>query len=214
MVKQTVAVLVSGSGSNLQALIDAAREHAVAYDISLVISNDPTAYALERARRSGIKTRVVNHQDFDSRQEFDDALADLLESYEPDIIALAGFMRRLTPHFVQRFRGRLINIHPSLLPAHPGLRTHDKVLSAGDERHGCSIHFVTEVLDGGPVMAQSSLGVMAGEDAQQLAQRVLDLEHNLYWRVLNMLAEGKFCLRDGVIYLADKELPVTGIEVE
>ncbi len=211
MNKQKVAVLVSGSGSNLQALIDAEREHAVAYEIRLVISNNPDAYALERARLVGIDTMVINHRDFASRQEFDDSLSELLVEHAVDIIVLAGFMRRLTSSLVQRFHGRLINIHPSLLPAHPGLHTHDKVLSAGNVRHGCSIHFVTEVLDGGPVIAQLALNVEPGDDAAILAQRVLRLEHSLYWRVLNIIASGQLYLRDGIVYREGEVLPVTGV---
>lgn len=211
MSKPRVAVLVSGSGSNLQALLDAERAHAVQYKISLIVSNRPGAYALERAQLQGVKSLVINHQDFASRQEFDDALMAVLIEHGIDIIVLAGFMRRLTPSFVQCFAGRLLNIHPSLLPMYPGLRTHERALADHAERHGCSIHFVSEVLDGGPVIAQLALDVLPGDDAVSLGQRVLELEHRLYWRVLDLVARGRVCLRDGLAYYDDRALPATGI---
>jgi phosphoribosylglycinamide formyltransferase 1 len=194
-----IAVLVSGSGTNLQALIDAQERESVAYSIQLVVSNESDAFALQRAQLAGISSVVVNHQDYASRQQFDEALAGVIEGSRVQFVVLAGFMRRLSPSFVERFFTRLINIHPSLLPAHPGLNTHRKALAAGDLEHGCSIHYVTEVLDGGPVIAQFALSVLPGDDEESLQKRVLQLEHRWLWRVLNQIVLGHVKYMEGVV---------------
>jgi len=188
--KARLAVLISGNGSNLQALIDACASGGLNADITLVISNRADAFGLERARRAGIKTAVIDHRQFTDRASFDRALADRLEQVGADWIVLAGFMRILTPEFVQRFLGRMINIHPSLLPKHPGLNTHARAIEAGDEKHGATVHFVTPTVDAGPAILQGQLAVAPGESAEALQQRVHTLEHRIYPQALRWLIEG------------------------
>jgi phosphoribosylglycinamide formyltransferase 1 len=162
--------------------------------IGAVVSNKASAVGLAWAARHGIETAVVDHQLFTDRESFDQALARVVAKYEPDYVLLAGFMRILTPGFVHQFKGRLINIHPSLLPAYPGLHTHARVIEAGEQRHGCSVHFVTDDLDHGPVIAQAALEVSATETPEQLAQRVLVLEHQLYPEVVQWLSRDQVTL--------------------
>lgn len=189
--KARLAVLISGNGSNLQALIDACDTGTLDADITLVISNRPNAFGLERARRAGIETAVIDHRQFPDRAGFDRALAERLEQAEVDWIVLAGFMRILTPEFVQRFLGRMINIHPSLLPRHPGLDTHARALEAGDEEHGATVHFVTPTVDAGPAILQGRLAVKPGESAEALQQRVHEMEHRIYPQAVAWLVSGK-----------------------
>jgi phosphoribosylglycinamide formyltransferase-1 len=189
-----LAVLISGSGSNLQALIDAQRAGTLAADIGVVISNRADAYGLTRAARAGIATRVLSHGDFASRSAYDQALAVLLREYEPGLVVLAGFMRILTPAFVAGFRGRMLNIHPSLLPKYPGLHTHQRALDAGDTEHGATVHFVTEELDGGPAIVQARVRVLPGDDAERLAARVLEQEHRIYPLAVRWFAQGRLRL--------------------
>ncbi|QGU33028.1 phosphoribosylglycinamide formyltransferase [Thermochromatium tepidum] len=188
-----VVVLISGNGSNLQALIDA-QEQGAPYRIRAVISNEPTAFGLERARRHGIPTQVIDHRDYPDRASFDVALAKTIDGYDPGLVVLAGFMRILTPEFVAHYRGRLLNIHPSLLPKYRGLHTHRRVLEAGDTEHGASVHFVTPELDGGPVVLQARVPVQPGDDPDTLAARVLKQEHRLYPTVVRWFAEGRLWL--------------------
>jgi len=188
-----VVVLVSGSGSNLQALIDGAQAD-LPIRIRAVVSNEPGAFGLERARRAGIGTRVLNHRDYPSREAYDAALGDLIDGFEPGLIVLAGFMRILTPAFVARFRGRMLNIHPSLLPKFRGLHTHQRALAAGEIVHGASVHFVTEALDGGPVVLQAKVPIEPGDDPQQLAARVLCQEHRIYPQAVRWFAQGRLGL--------------------
>ena len=195
----TIVVLASGSGTNLQALIDASRERDFPGEILAVGCNRPGAFALERAAQANIKTFVVDHKKYGSREEFDGALMAELRRLNPDVIVLAGFMRILTADFVRAFRGRMLNIHPSLLPAYTGLNTHQRVLDAGDKVHGVSIHFVTEELDGGPVIAQAEVAVQSDDDAESLAERVQQQEHVLYPIVVRWFCEGRIQLTaDGV----------------
>lgn len=189
-----VAVLISGNGSNLQALLDDAARPGAPYRVVAVLSNRPSAFGLERAREAGVATAVVEHGAYASREDFDQALADTLDGYRPDLVALAGFMRILTGGFVERYRGRLVNIHPSLLPRYPGLHTHQRAIDAGDAQAGCSVHFVTEQLDGGPVIAQATVSIDAGDDAETLAARVLREEHQLYPLVARWFALGRLQL--------------------
>ena len=191
-----IVVLISGNGSNLQALIDAAARGELPVDIRAVISNRPAAYGLERARRAGIPAVVVNHGDYPDRAAFDAALQQAIDAYQPGLVVLAGFMRILTPEFVAHYHGRMLNVHPSLLPAFRGLDTHRRALEAGVKEHGVSIHFVTAELDGGPVVAQEKIPVLPGDDAESLAQRVQAAEHILYPRVIRWFAEGRLTLRD------------------
>ncbi|WP_133512307.1 phosphoribosylglycinamide formyltransferase [Candidatus Thiosymbion oneisti] len=184
-----VVVLISGSGSNLQALIDGTQAD-LPIQIRAVISNEPDAFGLERAHRAGIETRVLNHRDYPSRKDYDDALGALIDKFEPGLIVLAGFMRILTREFVDRFRGRMLNIHPSLLPKFRGLHTHQRALEAGETVHGASVHFVTEALDGGPVVLQARVPVEPGDDPEKLAARVLSQEHRIYPQTVRWFAEG------------------------
>lgn len=180
MSKPRLVVLLSGSGSNLQAFIDAQQNQSLDADLVAVISNKEQAYGLVRAQEAGIATAAINHKDFASRELFDQALAAKIQTYQPDLIILAGFMRILTPEFVAQFKGRLLNIHPSLLPKYPGLHTHQRAIDAGDNQAGASVHFVTEELDGGPVILQAKVDVSACDNADELAARVLIQEHKIY----------------------------------
>ncbi len=191
-----IVVLVSGSGSNLQALIDAVAEGRIRGRIAAVLSNNPQAYGLERARRAGIPTEVVDHRDFSSREDFDRALAEHIDRYRPDLVILAGFMRILTPEFVRHYQGRMLNIHPSLLPKYRGLDTHARAIAAGDREHGVSVHFVTPELDGGPVIAQARVPVLPDDTPETLAARVLQREHRLYPLVTSWYTEGRLALDD------------------
>ena len=200
------AVLISGSGSNLQALIDAVSAQTVALDIAVVFSNKPEAYGLQRAAAAGIACEVIDNTAFQSREAYDAAVADCLLAYQPDCLMLAGFMRILSAEFVARFAGRIINIHPSLLPAYPGLDTHQRVLDAGDPIHGCTVHFVTAELDGGPAIIRGTVPVLANDDAVRLAARVLDVEHQIYPLAASLLAEGRIRCDGDEVFLDDARL--------
>jgi phosphoribosylglycinamide formyltransferase 1 len=189
-----VVVLISGSGSNLQALIDAAQITPHLFQVVAVMSNIPSAYGLERARLAGISTEVLRHQDFAQREAFDAALQARIDAYEPGLVALAGFMRILSPAFVRHYEGRLINIHPSLLPDFRGLHTHQRALDAGVKEHGASVHFVTAELDAGPVIIQARVPVLDADNAATLAARVLQQEHVIYPQAVRWFAEGKAVL--------------------
>ncbi len=191
----SVVVLISGSGSNLQAIIDAAAGDP-SIVVSAVISNRDDAYGLERARNAGIETRVLSHKPYPSREAYDQALIEQIDRFRPGLVVLAGFMRILSPLFVRHYRGRLLNIHPSLLPKYKGLQTHQRVLEAGDRLHGASVHFVTEELDGGPVVLQAQVAVAADDTAERLAARVLEQEHRIYPQVIRWFAEGRLTMRD------------------
>jgi phosphoribosylglycinamide formyltransferase 1 len=203
---RAAAVLISGGGSNLQALIDATRDGLLALDLVVVVSNRPNVAGLERARRAGIATECIVSADFRSRDAFDEALADALEAYRPDLLLLAGFMRILTPAFVRRYSGRMLNIHPSLLPDYPGLDTHRRVLEAGDRWHGCTVHFVTEDLDGGPAIMQGRVPVMPDDNTERLAARVLTVEHKIYPQAAALLASGRLEWRNGSAWLDGQPL--------
>lgn len=192
-----IAVLISGSGSNLQAIIDAIARGGIDGRIAGVLSNRADAYGLVRARQAGIATAVITHGDFADREAFDAALMRQVDAWDVDVVVLAGFMRILTPGFVAHYEGRLLNIHPSLLPKYKGLHTHRRALEAGDAEHGCSVHFVTAELDGGPVVAQAAVPVLPGDDEERLAARVHGAEHHLYPQVLAWLAAGELEYRDG-----------------
>ena len=184
-------VLVSGRGSNMRAVADALRDPGLSAEVAAVISNNPHAQALDWAREQGLHTAVVPHKDYASREQFDAALAGAIEAHRPDYILLAGFMRVLTTGFVERFNGRLVNIHPSLLPAFPGLHTHQQALAMGVQWHGCTVHFVTPVLDHGPIIAQGVVPVLVGDSPDELARRLLRLEHKVYAEVAQWLAQGR-----------------------
>ncbi|MCG5536416.1 phosphoribosylglycinamide formyltransferase [Ectothiorhodospira mobilis] len=204
-----IVVLISGSGTNLQALIDATARGEIPGRIRGVISNRPGVAGLERAARAGIPTAVVDHRAFSGREDFDRALMARIDAHDPALVVLAGFMRVLTPGFVQHYTGRLINIHPSLLPDFRGLHTHERALEAGVETHGCSIHFVNGELDGGPVIAQARVPVMADDNPQSLAARVQHQEHRLYPRVVRWFCQGRLRLADdGQVHFDENPLQV------
>ncbi len=190
-----IVVLISGRGSNLQALIDAG------LPVSAVISNRADAAGLAIAAGRGIATRVVEHRRYAAREDFDAALGAEIDRFAPRLVALAGFMRVLTPAFVARYRERLFNIHPSLLPAFPGLHTHEQALAAGVKVHGCTVHFVTADLDHGPIVVQAAVPVRAGDNPETLAARVLRQEHVIYPRAVRWFLEGKLALGNGVVHV-------------
>lgn len=198
----SVAVMVSGRGSNLQALLNAAAAPDSPASIELVVSNIPDVQALERAKAAGIRTEVVPHRDFDSREAFEREMSDVLESASPDLICQAGFMRILTPWFIERWDGQLINIHPSLLPAFPGLKTHERALEAGVRVHGCTVHIVQSEVDSGPIIGQAAVPVLPNDDPDSLAERVLQAEHRLYPTCLKLIAEGKVQIGSDSVFLA------------
>ena len=201
-----IAVLISGSGSNLQALLDAVADGEIAGRIVRVISNRAEAGGLERARRAGVEAEVLPHGDYPDRETYDAALAARLATVNPDLVVLAGFMRILTDGFVKAFQGRLVNIHPSLLPAYRGLHTHARALQAGDREHGCSVHYVIPALDAGPVIAQASLPVRRTDTPESLETRVRTLEHRLYPLVVRWIAEGRVSMRSGQVCLDGEPL--------
>jgi len=192
-----IVVLISGSGSNLQAIIDACQSHYIAGQVVGVLSNKADAYGLVRAQQAGIATATINHKDFASRVDFDQAMQKIIDTWQPDVVVLAGFMRILTPTFVQHFEGRLLNIHPSLLPYYKGLHTHQRVLATGDNKHGCSVHFVNAELDGGAVIAQAVIDVLPHDNEQKLIEKVHKLEHYLYPLVLHWLSHGRLRYQAG-----------------
>jgi phosphoribosylglycinamide formyltransferase 1 len=199
-----IVVLVSGRGSNLQAILDARLPLAVA----AVLSNDPDAPALARARAAGVPAIGIDHRRFSDRSGFERALGAEIDRHEPDFIALAGFMRVLGDDFVQRHAGRMVNIHPSLLPAFPGLHTHRRALDAGVRVHGCTVHFVTPALDSGPIVVQAAVPVLPEDDEERLAARVLAQEHRIYPQALAWLARGAVALDgDRVRFPHDRASP-------
>ena len=188
-----MVALISGRGSNMQALVEAG------LPVAAVISNRADAMGLEYARGRGIATAVISHRDYATREDFDRALAQVVDGYAPDLVALAGFMRILTEDFVVRYQGRMLNIHPSLLPAFPGLDTHARALAAGVKVHGCTVHFVTPQLDHGPIVIQAAVPVLPQDDASILAARVLAQEHRIYARAARWFLEGRLVIENGVV---------------
>lgn len=210
MTAKSIVVLISGSGSNLQALLDHFADQPERARISAVISNRADAYGLERAKAAGVPAHVLSHRDYPDRPSFDRALAEVINRYQPDLVVLAGFMRILTPEFTDRYTGRLFNIHPSLLPKYKGLDTHQRALDAGDTEHGCSVHFVTSELDGGPVIIQARTPVQPGDSAENLAQRVHQLEHRIYPLAAQWFVDGRLQLEAGTVVLDGTVLPSGG----
>ncbi|WP_421670428.1 phosphoribosylglycinamide formyltransferase [Rahnella sp. EDr1-12] len=205
-----IVVLVSGEGSNLQALIDACQQGRINAQISAVFSNKSAAYGLERARLADIPAQALDVKAYEDRAAFDIALADAIEAYQPDLVVLAGYMRILTADFVQRFAGRMINIHPSLLPKYPGLHTHRQAIDNQDDEHGTSVHFVTEQLDGGPVILQAKVPVFSDDSEDDLVARVQTQEHNIYPLVVSWFVEGRLSLKNDQVLLDDNPLPEQG----
>ena len=184
-----LVILISGRGSNMRSIIDAATDGNLDVDIAAVISNRPDAAGLQYAEQAGIETGVIDHKQFDNREQFDAKLAEQIDQYRPDYVILAGFMRILTADFVDHYAGKLINIHPSLLPKFKGLHTHERALEAGEKEHGASVHFVTAELDDGPVILQAKVPVLDSDDAESLAARVLEQEHLLYPAAIKKLVQ-------------------------
>jgi len=197
-----IAVLVSGNGSNLQALIDA----NLSGQIIGVLSNKADAYALQRAEKANIATAVISHKDYPNRESFDDAMHQQLLAWQIDLVILAGFMRILTPNFVSQWQGKMLNIHPSLLPFYKGINTHQRVLNTGDRLHGCTVHFVTAELDAGQSIAQSAIQVSLHDNVESLAQRVHELEHFIYPQVAEWLCNGQLTWTNGQAYFNKKPL--------
>jgi len=204
--RRRVAILISGRGSNMAALIDASRDPAYPAEIVAVISNRPDAKGLERAREAKIAAEAIDHKAFSSREDFEAALEARLEAHVVDLVALAGFMRLMTPSFVERWRGAMINIHPALLPAFKGLATHERALEAGVRIHGCTVHYVTPGMDEGPIIAQAAVPVLPGDTAERLAARVLEAEHRLYPAALARVARGEAPIISGRVEIAGGDL--------
>ena len=205
---RSVVVLISGNGSNLQALMDFSS--AGNYRVSGVISNKTDTYGLQRAKQRNIPTKVVDHKQYASRDLFDQALSQAIDEYEPGLIVLAGFMRILGADFIKHYQGKILNIHPSLLPNYPGTNTHQRVLDAGEKMHGVSVHFVTEDLDGGPVIAQESIALESIDNAETLALRIHEKEHVLYPAVVSLFADGRLSLDENSAFLDEQLLPEKG----
>ncbi|XOD69905.1 MAG: phosphoribosylglycinamide formyltransferase [Sodalis sp. (in: enterobacteria)] len=205
-----LVVLISGKGTNLQVIIEACQQGKIPARIAAVISNRADAYGIKRAKIAGIEAKILSPADFIGREEYDIALSALIDIYRADAIILAGYMRILSKTFIDRYSGRVLNIHPSLLPLYPGLDTHRHVLRNGDTEHGTSVHFVTEKLDTGPVILQARVPVFAQDDVQLLAQRVKIQEHAIYPIAISQLLTGRLSLRDNLAWLDGKPLPSAG----
>jgi len=209
-VTHRIAVLLSGRGSNFQSLLNASAAGLLGGNIDLVISNRPGAGGLNIAHDAGIETALIDHQNYPTREAFDRDLAGVLDNRSPDLVVLAGFMRILTADFVERFAGRLLNIHPSLLPLYAGLNTHQRALDNGDTHAGATVHYVTGELDGGPPVLQARVPIEPGDDARTLAARVLAVEHQIYPVAVNWHMTGRLTLIDGTLRKDDVALPATG----
>ena len=194
-----IAVLISGNGSNLQSLIDACDKNVINGEIKLVISNNPDAFGIQRAKNHSINCKVINNKDFKSREDFDLAILRELKKINLDLIVLAGFMRILTPIITNNFEDKIINIHPSLLPKYPGLNTHESVIKNGDKKHGVTIHFVNDVLDGGKIIAQGEISVQQSDTVQDIKKRIHSIEHAMLPRVVSKFADGSI-FKYGKIY--------------
>lgn len=207
---KNIVVLISGNGSNLQAIIDACKQKQINGTIRAVFSNKADAFGLERARDAHIPAHALEASQFASREAFDRELVQEIDAYAPDVVVLAGYMRILSPAFVSHYSGRLLNIHPSLLPKYPGLHTHRQVLENGDEEHGTSVHFVTDELDGGPVILQAKIPVFDGDDEDDITERVQSQEHAIYPLVVSWFVDGRLELRDNAAWLDGVTLPAQG----
>ena len=185
-----IAVLISGNGSNLEAIIDACKKNVISGSIDIVISNNPNAYGIQRAKNHSINYKIIDNNRFKTRQDFDRALVEELEDSNPDLVVLAGFMRILTPVMIEAFKNKIINIHPSLLPKYPGMDTHNSVINNGDLKHGVTIHFVNEVLDGGQIIAQGEISVDSNETLEELKTRIHAIEHVMLPMVVSKFADG------------------------
>ncbi len=205
-----LVVLISGNGSNLQAIIDACQAGRIRGTLVGVLSNRADAYGLQRAADAGIPVQVLANANYADREQYDAALAEALDHWQADIVILAGFMRILTAGLVERYAGRMLNIHPALLPRYPGVNTHQRALAAGDDTHGTSVHFVTAELDGGPVILQAQVPVFPDDEVADLSARVLEQEHRIYPLVINWLCCGRLAWRDHAAWLDGQRLPAAG----
>lgn len=204
--KCRLVVLISGRGSNLQAILDQAASGELLVEVAAVISNRPGVHGLERARQARVPALELDHKNFPDRPEFEAALIELIDRQQPDLVILAGFMRVLTAGFTEHYRGRLFNIHPSLLPKFRGLHTHERAIAAEETEHGATIHFVTAELDGGPLIVQARVPLLPDDDPDILAARVLKQEHRLYPQAIRWFAEGRLKLEDGQVWFDGKPL--------
>lgn len=207
MAKLKTAVLISGRGTNMQALIDHCSDKDTAAEIVLVLSNSPGAAGLDRAAEAHIPSITIDHKKFDSRESFEDAITKTLEDYDVELICLAGFMRLLTASFVDHWRNRLINIHPSLLPAYKGLNTHERALAEGVRFTGCTVHYVRAEMDAGPIVVQAAVPILPEDDPESLAMRVLVAEHRCYPYALSLIAEGKTRIIDEKVIIEGAQAP-------
>ncbi|NLQ16133.1 phosphoribosylglycinamide formyltransferase [Marinomonas sp. M1K-6] len=206
-----IVVLISGSGSNLQALIDQSLQGQLDINICAVISNKADVYGLERAKVAGIPTHTLNHKSFDSREAFDNELQKLIDQYQPKLVVLAGFMRILTDTFAQHYEGRMLNIHPSLLPKYKGLNTHQRAIDANEKEHGVSVHFVSPELDAGAVILQASTAITKEDTAESLANKVHALEHVIYPLAIKWFSEDRLTFHHGKAFFEQSELAESGI---
>lgn len=197
---KSIVVLISGSGSNLQAMIDQIHSTDFPARITAVVSNKEDAFGLKRAEKADIPGHSLSHKGFEDRETYDRQLIAIIDKYEPDVIVLAGFMRILSDHFVNHYLGRMVNIHPSLLPKYKGLNTHQRAIDAKDEKHGASVHFVTPTLDDGPVILQGEVSIENEDDAHTLQQKVHKQEHIIYPKVVKWLCEDRVSMSNGVAY--------------
>ena len=205
-----LVVLISGSGSNLQAILDACQQGRINAGVAAVFSNRADAFGLERARNAGVAAHALSLSDYKSREAFDRQLMHEIDACRPDLVVLAGYMRILSPAFVAHYHDRLLNIHPSLLPNYPGLHTHRQALANGDSEHGTSVHFVTDRLDGGPVILQARVPIFSGDSEEEVIARVQHQEHAIYPLVINWFVEGRLAMRDNAAWLDGKRLPPQG----
>ena len=211
--QNSIVVLVSGNGSNLQAIIDDISQQKINAKISAVIANQETAYGLVRAKDAGIPAIYIDHKGFASREEYDAKLAACIDQFAPNLIVLAGFMRILTPSFVEHYKGRMLNIHPSLLPKYKGLDTHQRAIDAKDKEHGASVHFVTPELDGGPVVLQSKVPIFEQQETQELADRVQQQERQMYPLVIKWFCENRLKMIDNKAVLDNQVLAEEGYAI-
>jgi phosphoribosylglycinamide formyltransferase-1 len=207
---KSIVVLISGNGSNLQALIDQIEQGKIVGRVSAVIANRVDAFGLQRAKDAGIPGIFIDHKAFATREEFDQQMCQAIDEYAPDLIVLAGFMRILSTQFVQHYQGRMLNIHPSLLPKYKGLNTHQRAIDEGDTEHGASVHFVTPDLDDGPVVLQSKVPVFSPQDAPELASRVQEQERQMYPLVVNWFCQDRLVMKDNKAYLDGEILAESG----
>ncbi len=208
--EKNIVILISGRGSNMEVFLDASDQGRLAGRIAKVISNRPEALGIATAQKRGVPTAIIDHQKFDTRESFDAALADEVAACSPSVVVLAGFMRILTPVFIERFLGQLVNIHPSLLPKYPGLHTHQRAIEAGDAEAGATVHYVTNELDGGPAILQARVPIHANDDAQALASRILQVEHVIFPEAVNWHLEERAVHTNQGAYLDGELLPPHG----